>query len=87
MVGSVPDTKANPYVATLQEGDIITHANGEELSFFNGGFPGITENVKTGEDITFTIVRNGDKVRGNLWHARMYKYIVYIRKRLQQGVF
>ena len=34
-----------------------------------------------------TIVRNGNKVRGNLWHARMYKYIVYIRKRLQQGVF
>ena len=34
-----------------------------------------------------TIVRNGKKVRGNLWHARMYKYMVYIRKRLQQGVF
>ena len=34
-----------------------------------------------------TIVSNGKKVRGNLWHARMYKYMVYIRKRLQQGVF
>lgn len=58
-VASAPDTTANPYIATLSEGDIITHANGEELTFFNGGFSGITQDIKTDEDITLTIIRDG----------------------------
>lgn len=32
-----------------------------------------------------SIVRNGVKVKSNLRHARMYKYFVYIRKRLRRG--
>lgn len=44
----------------LQNGDIVTHINGEELSFFNGGIGGITQDIKIGDDITFTIKRNGE---------------------------
>ena len=58
-VASVPNVDANPYIATLQQGDVITHANGEELSFFNGGIIGIAENIKDNTDITFTIIRDG----------------------------
>lgn len=32
-----------------------------------------------------SIVRNGVQIKSNLWHAHLYKYFVYIRKRLQQG--
>ncbi len=32
-----------------------------------------------------SIVRNGIQIKSNLWHAHLYKYFVYIRKRLQQG--
>ena len=30
-----------------------------------------------------SIVRSGRKVRRNLWHVRVYKYILYIRKKLK----
>lgn len=49
----------NNSIERLQVGDIITHANGEKLSFFNGGVSGILTDVKIGEDITLTIIRDG----------------------------
>lgn len=51
----------NNSVERLQVGDVITHANGEKLSFFNGGVSGIVEDVKIGDDITLTIIRNGEE--------------------------
>lgn len=51
----------NNSVECLQAGDVITHANGERLSLFNGGVFGITEDVKIGKDIQLTIVRNGEE--------------------------
>lgn len=52
----------NNSIERLQVGDVITHANGEKLSFLNGGLTGITQNVKIGEDITLNIIRNGEKM-------------------------
>ncbi len=52
----------NNSVEKLQVGDVITHANGEKLSFLNGGLSGITADVKIDEDIKLTIIRNGEKM-------------------------
>ena len=52
----------NNSVERLQVGDVITHANGEKLSFLNGGLSGITADVKIDKDIKLTIIRNGEKM-------------------------
>lgn len=52
----------NNSVEKLQVGDVITHANGEKLSFLNGGLSGITADVIIDEDIKLTIIRNGEKM-------------------------
>lgn len=53
------DKVSNTHIEALQVGDIITHAEGEKLSFFNGGLGGITQDIKKNEDIELTIVRDG----------------------------
>ncbi|MBQ2864846.1 MAG: site-2 protease family protein [Clostridia bacterium] len=55
------DTASNTHIETLQVGDVITHVNGEKISFFNGGLTGLTQEIKDETDISLTVVRNGEK--------------------------
>ncbi len=49
----------NTHIEQLQVGDVITHANGEELSLLNGGLAGITQYIGDKKDIQLTILRDG----------------------------
>ena len=51
----------NTHIEQLQVGDVITHANGEKLSFLNGGLAGITQYIKAEKDVELTIIRNGEE--------------------------
>ena len=50
----------NNSVERLQVGDVITHCEGEKISFFNT-ISSITQDIGIGEDIKMTIIRNGEK--------------------------
>lgn len=50
----------NNSVDRLQVGDVITHCEGEKISFFNT-ISSITQDIGIGEDIKMTIIRNGEK--------------------------
>ncbi len=54
------DYVSNPHLSQLQVGDVITEINGTELSFFNGGLNGLTQDIKGDTDIEVTLVRNGE---------------------------
>lgn len=50
----------NNSIERLQVGDVITHCEGEKISFFNT-ISSITQDIGIGEDIKMTIIRNGEK--------------------------
>lgn len=50
----------NNSIERLQVGDVITHCEGEKISFFNT-ISSITQDIGIGEDIEMTIIRNGEK--------------------------
>lgn len=46
----------------LQTNDIIREVNGEELSYLNGSFAGLTSEIGLDEDVTLVLERNGETI-------------------------
>lgn len=56
---SIVNEKSDAYAQGIREGDIITHANGEEVHA-NSDISAIKETLNVGDSITFTVWRDGD---------------------------
>ena len=56
---SIVNEKSDAYAQGIREGDIITHANGEEVHL-NSDISAIKETLNVGDSITFTVWRDGD---------------------------
>ena len=56
---SIVNEKSDAYAQGIREGDVITHANGEEVHE-NSDISAIKETLNVGDSITFTIWRDGD---------------------------